>query len=699
MLFVCVYTNLFYSGKTLAFLVPILEKLYRARFSPVDGPGAIVLSPTRELAMQIFLVLRNIGSHHNLSAGLLVGGNVNAKGGDFYQEGIRACRTNIIIATPGRLLQHLEQTPNFDVTNLLVLVLDEADRILDMGFRPQMLKILDYLPPTDDRQTFLFSATQTKRVADLALLSLKKPEYLGVHDNERTATPESLKQCMVVVPLPHKLDGVFSFIKTHLKKKSIVFLASCSQVRYTNALFCSMQPGISIMALHGKLSQERRTRIFRDFCQRPHAVLLATDVASRGLDFPNVDWVIQADAPEDVEMYIHRVGRTARYNAGGKSLLFVLPSEEKVMTELLEKAKIPIVTQSLNPSKTSAMVSQKAGSIVASNAQINELAKKAFRSYVRSVHLMPNKELFQTSELPLDDYASSLGLATTPNIRFLKESSKTREEHREKKNVNHKLQRLKEQIKTEKLQKRIAKLGSKALEKRKHPQKEEKSIDSNETSDDDDDDDLLRVKTKHEWGKDKDEKEDNDDDDEMVHINDQITQGRRKKRIRIEGSSSGQNKRIIFNEDGEEDEDAIGLIQENKNIEVKTNDELVSANQEFLSIVKKRLLTNKELDRKEEKERIREKHIAKKVKDKENNQSNDDNEGGAMLATLGSPSDDDDDSDGSGSDSSSSSGSTRNGSSSDSDSGSESESDSDSDSDMDVKAQEDLALSLIRKKS
>ena len=652
--------------------MPVLEKLYRARFSPMDGPGAIVLSPTRELAMQIFLVLRNIGSHHNLSAGLLVGGNVNAKGGDFYQEGIRACRTNIIIATPGRLLQHLEQTPNFDVTNLLVLVLDEADRILDMGFRPQMLRILDYLPPTEDRQTFLFSATQTKRVADLALLSLKKPEYLGVHDKERTATPESLKQCMVVVPLPHKLDGVFSFIKTHLKKKSIVFLASCSQVRYTNALFCSMQPGISIMALHGKLSQERRTRIFRDFCQRPHAVLLATDVASRGLDFPNVDWVIQADAPEDVEMYIHRVGRTARYNAGGKSLLFVLSSEEKVMSELLEKAKIPIVTQSLNPSKTSAMVSQKAGSIVASNVPINELAKKAFRSYIRSVHLMPNKELFQTSELPLDDFASSLGLATTPNIRFLKESSKTREEHREKKNVNHKLQRLKEQIKAEKLQKRIAKLGSKALEKRKYSQTEGKNINDNESSDDDDDD-LLRVKTKHEWGKDK-EENDEENDDEMEHINEQLTKGRTKKRIRIEGSSTGQNKRIVFNDDGEEDEDAIGLIQENKNIEVKTNDELVSANQDYLDIVKKRLLSNKELDLKEEKERIREKHAAQKLKEKENNQSNDDNEGGAMLATLGSPSDDDDDDDddgsesGSESDSSSTSGSTRSGSSSGSDS-------------------------------
>ena len=326
------------SGKTLAFLIPLLEKLYRRRYAPPDGPGAIVLSPTRELAVQTFQVLRSVGSHHHLSAGLLVGGKK-----EFGLEQLHVANMNVVIATPGRLLQHLEQTAGLNVDRVCVLVLDEADRILDMGFRDQMVRILDYLPPGNDgddddindddreapgRQTMLFSATQTRRVSDLAALSLHRPEYLGVHDKESSKTPLGLEQSVMVVPLQHKLNAVYSFVKSHLKCKTIVFFSSCSQVRHAWEVFCTMQPGVPLMALHGKLKQDTRTRLYFDFLQRPHAVLFATDVAARGLDFPGVDWVVQADAPEDVDMYIHRVGRTARYNAGGKALLLLTPQEE-----------------------------------------------------------------------------------------------------------------------------------------------------------------------------------------------------------------------------------------------------------------------------------------------------------------------------------------------------------------------------------
>jgi ATP-dependent RNA helicase DDX10/DBP4 len=232
------------SGKTLAFVIPLLEKLYREKFSPTDGCGAIVLSPTRELAVQIFDVLRQVGAYHALTAGLLVGGKK-----EFRLEQQHVGRSNILIATPGRLLQHLEQTPDLDVSNLQVLVLDEADRILDMGFRLQVNRILEYLPTA--RQTMLFSATQTRKISDLAALSLKQPEYLGVHDNEKSSTPESLKQSLIVVPLEHKLNAIYSFVKSHLKCKSIIFLASCSQVRHVWELFCALQPGIPVMALHG----------------------------------------------------------------------------------------------------------------------------------------------------------------------------------------------------------------------------------------------------------------------------------------------------------------------------------------------------------------------------------------------------------------------------------------------------------------
>lgn len=256
-----------------------------------------------------------------------------------------------------------------------------------MGFRDQMLRILDYLPPgntsdsdvdndndeTPARQTMLFSATQTKRVADLAALSLYRPEYLGVHDKEASKTPVGLEQSVMIVPLHHKLNAIYSFIKSHLKCKTILFFSSCSQVRHAWQIFCTLQPGVPLMAMHGKLKQETRTKLYFDFLQRPHAVLFATDVCSRGLDFPNVDWVVQADAPEDVEMYIHRVGRTARYKSGGKSLLLVLPQEESGIMKALAEAKIKVKTCSMNPNKA-VLVSKKAAAVVAASADMNLLA-------------------------------------------------------------------------------------------------------------------------------------------------------------------------------------------------------------------------------------------------------------------------------------------------------------------------------------
>lgn len=648
-----------FSGKTLAFLIPVLECLYRNRFCPSDGPGAIVLSPTRELAMQIFEVLRQVGAHHQLSAGLLVGGKR-----EFYTEQRHVPSTNIFIATPGRLLQHLEQTPNFDTSLIKMLILDEGDRLLDLGFRDSLVRILDYLPA--ERQTLLFSATQTRKVSDLAALSLNKPEYLGVHDKEKNATPESLMQSMVTVPQEHKLNAVYSFIKSHLRCKSILFMASCSQVRHAWELFCALQPGIPVMALHGKLAQERRTKIYFDFLQRPHAILFATDVAARGLDFPNVDWVVQVDAPEDKDMYIHRVGRTARYNQGGKSLLMVTPGEEVGMTQALKDAKVPIKKLSINPTKT-VLVTQRASSLVASNPRLNALAKKAFKSYVRSVHLMPDKNVFKVEDLPLDAFAASLGLAATPNLRFL-HKVKDRTELRSKKNVNRKLQKLKEQIKAEKLAKRIEKMGG------KRPREEESDAKKN---DDDEEDDLLVVKKKHAWGN-------SDSTEEQQKLPDphlyEATKSRHPKKIRIDGSM-GENKRIVFNDDGEEQNVASLLDQDAsevaKEIQKDRND-LETANEAYMRKVKERLQSTVDKDRTEEKDRIRAKHHKRRLQEKA--EKTDEMEGEAVEVMFGQVEEQ------SASESASSSGESE---SSQDESGDEDE--------IDVKAQEELALAMIRK--
>lgn len=322
------------SGKTLAFIIPVLELLHKNNWTSLDGLGALIISPTRELAIQIFQVLRDVGKKHTFSAGLLIGGK------DLKQEQERVGRMNILVATPGRLLQHLDQTPEFDCNNLQILVLDEADRILDSGFASCLNAIIENLPKK--RQTLLFSATQTKAVKDLARLSVKDAEYVAVHEGLKNSTPDNLTQHYIVCELPSKLDVLFSFIKTHLKQKILVFLASGKQVRFVYEAFCKMQPGIPLSCLHGKQNQQKRIGVFAQFSKKSQGCLFATDVAARGLDIPAVDWVIQVDCPDDTATYIHRVGRTARYESAGHALLLLLPSERDAMLKELFSKKVLI---------------------------------------------------------------------------------------------------------------------------------------------------------------------------------------------------------------------------------------------------------------------------------------------------------------------------------------------------------------------
>jgi ATP-dependent RNA helicase DDX10/DBP4 len=172
--------------------------------------------------MQIFQVLRKVGSFHDFSAGLLIGGK------SFAEEQARLENINVMICTPGRLLQHMDQTASFHLENLQLLILDEADRLLDMGFRSTLDAIVQNLPK--ERQTLLFSATQTSSVRDLARLSLQSPEYVAVHEGALKSTPEGLTGYYIECPLPQKLDTLYGFIKTHLKTKALVFMSSCKQV-------------------------------------------------------------------------------------------------------------------------------------------------------------------------------------------------------------------------------------------------------------------------------------------------------------------------------------------------------------------------------------------------------------------------------------------------------------------------------------
>ncbi|KAJ8478162.1 hypothetical protein OPV22_021889 [Ensete ventricosum] len=366
------------SGKTLAFVIPVIEKLYRARWGPEDGVGGIIISPTKELAGQLFEELKTVG----------------------------------------RLLQHMDETPNFECSQLQILVLDEADRILDAGFKTELDAIISQLPKR--RQTLLFSATQTKSVKDLARLSLKDPEYISVHAESVTATPEQLTQLAIIVPLDQKLNLLWSFIKANLKSKILVFLSSCKQVKYVYEVFKKLRPGIPLKCLHGRMKQNVRMATYLQFCEET-SVLFSTDVASRGLDFSAVDWVIQVDCPEDIPAYIHRVGRTARFRNAGKSLLFLMPSEKEMFTKLRAvEPKIPI---KLKKAKEPVSVSALLSSLLVKFPSMQQLAQRAFVTYLKSIFLQKDKDVFDVSKLPIEDFAVSLGLSVTPKLRFLKRKS------------------------------------------------------------------------------------------------------------------------------------------------------------------------------------------------------------------------------------------------------------------------------------
>lgn len=279
------------SGKTLAFLIPVIELIVKLKFMPRNGTGVLILSPTRELAMQTFGVLKELMTHHVHTYGLIMGGSNRSAEVQKLLNGI-----NIVVATPGRLLDHMQNTPGFTYKNLQCLVIDEADRILDVGFEEELKQIIKLLPAR--RQTMLFSATQTRKVEDLARISLKKePLSVGVDDNKEVATVDGLEQGYVVCPSEKRFLLLFTFLKKNRKKKVMVFFSSCMSVKYHYELLNYID--LPVLAIHGKQKQNKRTTTFFQFCNADSGILLCTDVAARGLDIPEVDWIVQYDPPDD----------------------------------------------------------------------------------------------------------------------------------------------------------------------------------------------------------------------------------------------------------------------------------------------------------------------------------------------------------------------------------------------------------------
>ncbi|KAL3234879.1 ATP-dependent rRNA helicase RRP3 [Nakaseomyces bracarensis] len=297
------------SGKTAAFAIPILNRLWEDQ----QPYYACILAPTRELAQQIKETFDSLGSLMGVRSTCIVGGmNMMDQARDLMRK------PHIIIATPGRLMDHLENTKGFSLKKLRFLVMDEADRLLDMEFGPVLDRILKIIP-TQGRTTYLFSATMTSKIDKLQRASLTNPVKCAVSNKYQTV--DTLVQTLMVVPGGLKNTFLVYLLNEFIGKTIIIFTRTKANAERLSGL-CNLLE-FSATALHGDLNQNQRTGALDLFKAGKRSILVATDVAARGLDIPSVDIVINYDIPVDSKSYIHRVGRTARAGRSGKSISLV----------------------------------------------------------------------------------------------------------------------------------------------------------------------------------------------------------------------------------------------------------------------------------------------------------------------------------------------------------------------------------------
>lgn len=510
------------SGKTVAYLAPVIHHLqeYAPKIDRSDGTFALVLVPTRELCLQVYEILQNLlHRFHWIVPGYVMGGENRSKEKARLRKGI-----SILVATPGRLLDHLKNTSSFEHTNLRWIIFDEADRILELGFGKEIEEILDLLGSRKvesvgkenqasrfsnfQRQNLLLSATLNEKVNHLAKISLDNPVLIGLKDKKiqntslgHTGSTESdeddesesltkatnssngdykvpfqLVQRYVKVPCGSRLAVLLSILE-HLferaaSKKIVVFFSTCDAVDFHYSLLnefcwppCSTEGEVmkkylkcNMFRLHGNMKQEDRRSTYQDFKTAKCALLLSTDVAARGLDFPKVKCIIQYDSPGEASEYVHRVGRTARLGEQGESLLFLQPMEIDYIQDLekhgVSLTEYPIlkvlnsftlhglvhrgkkfISLESHPWVQSLQIALE--SFVQSRPKMTKLGQEAFCSWVRAytAHRGDLKKIFMVKKLHLGHVAKSFALKQQPSLvgqYFQKQSKKRKRDQRQR---------------------------------------------------------------------------------------------------------------------------------------------------------------------------------------------------------------------------------------------------------------------------
>jgi ATP-dependent RNA helicase DDX55/SPB4 len=400
------------SGKTLTFLLPIFHKLIKFGFP--ESAFAIIISPSRELAIQTFEVAQRLSSHFpEVKTQCLIGGH--SKSEDI--EKLEDVNKNIIIGTPGRLIDLLE-TKDLHVKTIEVLILDEADRLLDMGFKDKIHSIIQVLPK--QRRTGLFSATMTTDVESLIKAGLRNPVYINVkitnsHTHSSQKLPRGLTNYYTTFPSYYeKLPSLVTFLLNNKENKIIVFFGTCASTNFYLYVLSRLKDlsDLKFLRLHGKMKQEHRERIYKEFAEEPFAVLLTTDLIARGIDFPDINWIVQFDPPQNPDFFVHRIGRTARANKSGESLLFLQEKEDTYINYLNNKG----IKFDYTPIQQ-ADVYDELKTIILADREGYEKAQSAFVGYVRYYKEQHLNFIFEFKHLDLGFLAQGFGLLRIPRIQ------------------------------------------------------------------------------------------------------------------------------------------------------------------------------------------------------------------------------------------------------------------------------------------
>lgn len=323
------------TGKTAAFLIALMQQLLSQKNPKRRQPRALILAPTRELAIQIHKDASLLSKHCDLKLGLAYGGTDYHKQRDEIAAGV-----DILIGTPGRLIDYFKQKV-YNLRQIKVMVLDEADRMFDLGFIKDIRFIMRRLPPVPERISLLFSATLSHRVMELAYEHMNNPER--IHIKTENVTAENIEQGLYFPANPEKLPLLLGLMQKHEPTRAIVFT---NTKHMAHLIYRTLNHhDIKARLLSGNVQQDKRTKVIEDFKKNQFKVLVATDVASRGLHVDDVTHVFNFDLPDDAEDYVHRIGRTAR--AGAEGVAFSFACEEYAMNlpaiEDYVKAKIPVL--------------------------------------------------------------------------------------------------------------------------------------------------------------------------------------------------------------------------------------------------------------------------------------------------------------------------------------------------------------------